>query len=173
LVEDFLMADFTAIPLANLEAGKPIRSVDILSLKNNQQAITEGADGAPRVVATALQSTSVESLWAQAQFANMVAGITADQSQAISQIGTIMQGGLRDISQGPSGVDVAFGLTKDGASLYWAYGVRIINTNYRPALVNYNSPIFPGTWKALGYYDAFSQGSSGASLGATIFIRVL
>ena len=165
------MADFTTIPLANFEANKPIRSVDILSLKNNQQAITEGADGAPRVVANALQQTSIESLWSQTQFSNMVTGISGDQSQAISQIGTIMQGGLKDLALALSGVDVEFGLTKDGSSLHWSYGVRTINTNYRPTITNFGSPIFPGTWKALGYYDARSN--TNASLGTTIFIRVL
>jgi hypothetical protein len=173
LAEDFLMADFTTIPLSNFEPEKPIRSVDILSLKNNQDAITQGSDGAPRVVANALQQTSVESLWSQTQFANMVASINNTENQGISKIGTIMQGGLKDFVLGPGATDVAFGGTKDGASINWAYGVRIIATNFRPAISNYTSPTFPGTWKALGYYDAFSSGSIGVSLGTTIFIRVL
>ena len=49
------MADWTTIPDASLEPGKPIRSVDGLALRDNPVAIAEGAAGAPRVQMAALQ----------------------------------------------------------------------------------------------------------------------
>lgn len=42
------MTTYTAIPDANLEVDKPIRSVDGLLLRDNPIAITEGATGAPK-----------------------------------------------------------------------------------------------------------------------------
>lgn len=48
------MTTYTAIPDANLEPGKPARSVDAILLRDNPIAITEGAAGAPRVQAAAL-----------------------------------------------------------------------------------------------------------------------
>ena len=48
------MADWTTIPDASLEPGKPIRSVDGLALRDNPVAIAEGAAGAPRIQTQAL-----------------------------------------------------------------------------------------------------------------------
>jgi hypothetical protein len=45
---------WTNIPNANLAIGAPIRSVDQLALRDNPIAIAEGATGAPRVRAEAL-----------------------------------------------------------------------------------------------------------------------
>jgi hypothetical protein len=44
------MANWTTLPDAALEPGKPIRSIDGLALRDNPVAITEGAVGAPRIV---------------------------------------------------------------------------------------------------------------------------
>ena len=48
------MADWTTIPDESLEPGKPIRSVDGLTLRDNPVAIAEGAAGAPRIQTVAL-----------------------------------------------------------------------------------------------------------------------
>ena len=48
------MADWTTIPDESLEPGKPIRSVDGLTLRDNPVAIAEGAAGAPRIQTSAL-----------------------------------------------------------------------------------------------------------------------
>jgi hypothetical protein len=45
---------WTNIPNANLAIGAPIRSIDQLALRDNPIAIAEGATGAPRVRAEAL-----------------------------------------------------------------------------------------------------------------------
>jgi hypothetical protein len=44
------MANWTTLPDAALEPGKPIRSIDGLALRDNPVAIAEGAAGAPRIV---------------------------------------------------------------------------------------------------------------------------
>lgn len=43
------MATWTTVPDASLEPGKPIRSIDVLALRDNPIAITEGAAGAPKI----------------------------------------------------------------------------------------------------------------------------
>ena len=48
------MADWTTIPDASLEPGKPIRSIDGLALRDNPVAIAEGGAGAPRIQTQAL-----------------------------------------------------------------------------------------------------------------------
>ena len=49
------MATWTTLPDATLEPGKPIRSIDVLALRDNPVAISEGASGAPKVRTAALQ----------------------------------------------------------------------------------------------------------------------
>ena len=55
------MAEFTAIPDANLEPDKPARSIDALALRDNPIAIAEGAAGAPRIRTAAIQDLAVTS----------------------------------------------------------------------------------------------------------------
>ena len=43
------MATWTTLPDATLEPGKPIRSIDVLALRDNPIAIAEGASGAPKI----------------------------------------------------------------------------------------------------------------------------
>ena len=49
------MADWTTIPDASLEPGKPIRSIDGLALRDNPVAIADGAAGAPRILGEAIE----------------------------------------------------------------------------------------------------------------------
>ncbi len=49
------MATWTTIPDSSLEPGKPIRSIDALALRDNPQAIAEGATSAPRILLGALE----------------------------------------------------------------------------------------------------------------------
>jgi hypothetical protein len=48
------MANWTTLPDAALEPGKPIRSIDGLALRDNPVAIAEGAVGAPQIQTAAL-----------------------------------------------------------------------------------------------------------------------
>jgi hypothetical protein len=43
------MAIWTNVPDSNLEPGDPIRSVDIIAIKDNTTALAEGASGAPEI----------------------------------------------------------------------------------------------------------------------------
>ena len=48
------MSTWTAIPTSVLEVGQPIRSIDIIALRDNILAVPAGAAGAPRVQGDAL-----------------------------------------------------------------------------------------------------------------------
>lgn len=50
------MTTYSVIPDTNLDPGKPVRSVDGKTLRDNPIAITEGASGAPRIRTAALQA---------------------------------------------------------------------------------------------------------------------
>lgn len=50
------MTAWTTIPDANLQPKKPVRSIDGLAFRDNPIAIAEGASGAPRIEAPALNS---------------------------------------------------------------------------------------------------------------------
>jgi hypothetical protein len=49
------MAIWTNVPDSNLEPGDPIRSVDIIAIKDNTTALAEGASGAPEIYQKATQ----------------------------------------------------------------------------------------------------------------------
>lgn len=49
------MATWTNVPDSNLEPGDPIRSVDIIAIKDNVTALAEGASGAPEIYQKATQ----------------------------------------------------------------------------------------------------------------------
>ena len=53
------MSTWTAIPTSVLEVGQPIRSIDIIALRDNILAVPAGAAGAPRVVTAALAEDRV------------------------------------------------------------------------------------------------------------------
>jgi hypothetical protein len=53
------VADWTDIPDANLEVGKPTRSIDGLALRDNVPALAEGAAGAPKIQEAALDAAIV------------------------------------------------------------------------------------------------------------------
>lgn len=50
---------WTTIPDANLEPGKPARSVDAIALRDNPIAIAHGMAGAPRIITAALAPPEV------------------------------------------------------------------------------------------------------------------
>ena len=53
------MAEWTDVPNSNLEAGKPGRSTDIIAIKENIIALSEGAAGAPQMQTPAYADKSV------------------------------------------------------------------------------------------------------------------
>lgn len=64
------MADWTIIPNAALDVGKPIRAADLTALRDNPISITEGATGAPRVRPAAISGDTVTAGTSRTVFSN-------------------------------------------------------------------------------------------------------
>jgi len=67
------MATWTDIANASLEPGAPARSVDAFALRDNPVAIAEGAAGAPKIEAQALDTSADEMRWVGARIAQTTA----------------------------------------------------------------------------------------------------
>lgn len=132
------MTTYTAIPDASLEPGKPARSVDAILLRDNPIAITEGASGAPKIQAAALDTDSVLAAYGR----DVTAG----------EIGSFVLG---HISGGSGTYD--YGSTIAGSSLHAAcFGS--VSTNTYPAATPSSSSFYmiskstglSGTWRCMG-----------------------
>ena len=53
------MATWTNVSNTVLEPGDPIRSVDIIAIKENIIALSEGASGAPKILTAAINDGAV------------------------------------------------------------------------------------------------------------------
>jgi hypothetical protein len=82
---------WTNIPNGNLAVGAPIRSVDQLALRDNPIAIAEGATGAPRVRAQALNGgqSGTAPIFAARAWVNFDASGTTSGSATIRASGNI------------------------------------------------------------------------------------
>ena len=131
------MADWTTIPDANLEPGKPARSIDALAFYANPIAIAEGAAGAPRIQAAALDPTTVGTDWVLARNAGAAVGAIGTYAYAASS--TVVTVGTTWNEPGT---------TRAGSSLrysgYYAGSGAISN-------VIISASALSGTWRCMGF----------------------
>lgn len=142
------MATWTDVPDANLEPDKPWRSEDAIALKDNPQAIAEGAAGAPRVVDAALDTTVTTDGrdWVAARLAWTVPG----------DLGTLAM-------LTPIGV---------GSGKVYGPGTELAGSVLRYSNATTISGISPaGTWRLLGWINEISTQPS--EYAASLFVRVL
>jgi hypothetical protein len=119
------MATWTNVPNTVLEPGDPIRSVDIIAIKENVIALSEGASGAPKILATALNTGTNERDWVLAR--------TADAS--LAAVGT-----YAFIGRAGTAGQVNAGSTAAGSGLFYT-GI-LATTSGSPGT---------GTWRAMGF----------------------
>jgi len=152
---------WTNIPNANLAAGAPIRSVDLLAIRDNIPAVANGDSGAPKVQTNGINDSAVTTakLATNEQMnttnvLNSTAGLTAGAVGSYAFLGYNDGGGQ------------SFGSTRAGSSL-------------RPAGCYYNSDtvtFFPatfsttvaGTWRCLG----FQPSSPSFTSQITVWLRI-
>lgn len=155
------MATWTTIPDSSLEPGKPIRSIDALALRDNPVAIAEGASGAPRIAAAALQTGNNERDWVLARNAGA----------SVGAVGTYAFLGSTNTTS------VTPGSTKAGSALRYA-GIYRDNTAWNGGATSSvgskavtTAPA--GTWMCMGY-DGSSPiaGESNQHFGATLWLRI-
>ena len=56
------MADWIVIPDSDQLPGKPVRSADLIAMKDNVTALAEGASGSPKILTAALNNYSVTTI---------------------------------------------------------------------------------------------------------------
>jgi hypothetical protein len=154
------MATWTTLPDAALEPGKPIRSIDGLALRDNPVAITEGASGAPRIAAAALQTGNNERDWV----------LDRTASAAVGSIGTYALL-LTTFTSTPTNVTTTyqFGTTHAGSSL------RYTNTIDSVGQSQASTTAPAGTWRAMGQAFRLTTDNYGGpvySPSATVFLRI-
>lgn len=142
------MTTYTTIPDSSLEPGKPIRSIDALALRDNPLAIAEGASGAPRVQAAALDTGSDENAWVWARIA---AGTYGD----IGSYAILGHTALATITPGST----VAGSTLKGVGFFNTSGNNYgSNATISISGRSQGSSAMSGTWKAMSYM--YSDGTN-------------
>lgn len=145
------MSTWTNVPDSVLEPGDPIRSVDIIAIKNNIIAVPGGATGAPRIADAALGTTvtSAGTNWVLARTA----------AASVGAVGTYA------FLRSNNTTTVSPGGTKAGSNLRYS-GVRFQGQGTALGPID-SAP--SGTWRCMGF------DSSDAYFGhtaATLWLRI-
>lgn len=135
------MATWTDIANASLEPGAPARSVDAFALRDNPVAIAEGAAGAPKIEAQALDTSADEMRWVGARIAQTTATeigaiIVAwnTTTSSVAPRGTIAGSNLRYLTNASSVVISMFAVISNQTSSFPTIGTTSLS----------------GTWLNLG-----------------------
>jgi hypothetical protein len=139
---------WTNIPNANLAAGAPIRSVDLLALRDNISAVANADSGAPKIVNAAISSGIVNSLNGQ------TGAIT---NTGFNVIGSYIAGG----NSANANVNSTYA-TPQVMNANWDSE----NNRYSPQQ-SYSST--SGTWRMMGYCG-FGLSATGGC--AVLFVRI-
>lgn len=150
------MATWTTLPDATLEPGKPIRSIDVLALRDNPVAIAEGASGAPKI----------DPINAMAHLG------------AVGAVGTYAFLVLGEIASGGSVVNVSPGETRPGSSLRYANAGGAAQGSITPSGSSSAGTLFSnsgaapaGTWRCMGYVADYDPGATEV-YSATLWLRI-
>jgi hypothetical protein len=146
------MATWTNVSNTVLEPGDPIRSVDIIAIKENVIALSEGASGAPKIVTAAINDAAVTTAKLATNeritTANVLAATAGASAGAVGTYCTAVN----------TTNNIPIGSTTAGSSL------RGINTAGA-----YASPGFGGTWRNMGA----SSGTGLQSIGSSsLWLRI-
>jgi hypothetical protein len=155
------MATWTDVSSTVLEPGDPIRSVDIIAIKENIIALSEGADGAPRILTAAIDDSAITAvkLATGTNERNWVLGRTAGASTgAVGTYAFLVQ------ASGTTATIVA-GSNYAGSGLRYS-GVRKDNDNDNVSLGSGATP--SGTWKAMGTQSTTTTNTQ----RVTLFLRI-
>jgi len=144
------MTTWTNITDASLEPGKPLRSIDLLALRDNPIALSEGSPGAPATASASLADYpwGAEDFQTGTDERDWVLGRTS--GAAAGAVGTYA------FAQADAGPNSVFGDSISGSRL-------------APSDVNLNlSGSVSGTWRCMG-----STGGGGSgSAGTTLWLRI-
>jgi hypothetical protein len=145
---------WTNIDDSFLEPGKPVRSADLIALRDNPGAIAGGASGAPKVVTGAMAANSIDGdrLAAGTTGAEKLQSGTAERNWVLGRLSTAAAGSIGSYAfLTVRFSDVSQGETKSGSQLEYSS----TNNNFG------GSP--SGTWRAMG---------NAVNARATLFLRI-
>lgn len=117
------MASWTTIPTSVLDVGKPVRSIDIIALRDNITAVTEGAAGAPKVQTAGITDGSITT--AKIAEGNVTTGDIADGNVTEGKLGasSVAQAKLKTTtasgSSGNIGTTGGFNYSLTGGTYSW------------------------------------------------------
>lgn len=146
---------WTNIPDGNIDPDSPLRSVDLIAMRNNPIAIADGDPGAPRITDGALDTVTVSTTgtdWINNRIALSTVG-------AVGTYAFLVPVGI--------GADVTTlpGATLAGSSLHYA------DSNSDSVAGGYGANP-SGTWRLMGYSTAKNQPGSFA-YGGSLWLRIL
>jgi len=151
------MTTWTNITDASLEPGKPVRSIDLLALRDNAIAITEGAAGAPKIETASMTANSING----DRLSNGTTGAEKLQSGTTERDWVLgRNAGAAAGAVGSYAMALSTGAT---------FGDSLAASSLRPS--NADGTIFnaapSGTWRCMGMAGV----GSGANI-VTIFLRI-
>lgn len=147
------MTAWTTVSDSNLAPGDPIRSIDIIAIKDNISAMAEGSSGAPKIQTAAYDTASVTAAKLASTASELSWLVTLYLTAGAGGIGTYM------FATDTSFTGVTFGSNIAGSSL------KPINAG-APGL---GGPAQSGTWKCMGL--SVSAGSS-VERASTLWWRI-
>jgi hypothetical protein len=165
------MATWTDVSSTVLEPGDPIRSVDIIAIKENVIALSEGASGAPKILTAAINDAAVTSgkLATGTNERDWVLGRTAGAS--VGAVGTYAF--LATTNTSNASAD-AFGATRAGSTLLPAGNVSQGENFSGNSLNGSASGSVSGTWRCMGFSQAQQNNDSPSERrpAGTLWLRI-
>ena len=140
------MATWTNVSNTVLEPGDPIRSVDIIAIKENIIALSEGASGAPKILTSAINNGAV----------------TVEKFASGAVLSAIASASLGAVGTYACLHDTVYARALSPGSTVAGSGLRFSTTT---AIGSGSAP--SGTWRVMGY-SAFGSGGN----GVTVMLRI-
>jgi hypothetical protein len=176
---------WTNIPNANLAAGAPIRSVDLIALRDNIPAVADGLSGAPKIKTNGINDLAVTT--AKLGNSQVTTAKIGDSQVTTAKLGnnqvttvklatneqmttanvlartagaTASAVGTYMLARRTSGSQVNFGATTAGNTLQPC-----------PATGGSSSGVQSGTWRCMGFVNTFSN-CDPSSHYTTVWLRI-
>ena len=158
------MADWIVIPDSDQLPGKPVRSADLIAMKDNVTALAEGASGSPKILTEALNNYSVTT-----------AKLATNERMNTTNVG------LRTAALSVYAVGSYIFAAPEGTHTNYSPGAIVTGSILNPASVaikgfsvgsTFGTGI-SGSWRCMGYSDNNNATAAGDDYhGATSWLRI-
>lgn len=164
------MATWTDVSSTVLEPGDPIRSVDIIAIKENIIALSEGASGAPKVLTAAINDEAVTS-------SKLATGERMNTTNVLSTIANASVGAVGTyaflVSVSTSTTYGAGNIASGSALRYGGVGMDATSDSFPDNVVASASGTPSGTWQCMGRSRPYFDSNSNQQFyGYTLWLRI-